>query len=169
MLVGEVPGDSEDRQGLPFVGPAGRLLNDLLSQAGIERDQVYLTNAVKHFSWTERGKRRLHKKPRWSEIQACKPWLQAEILAVAPKLIVTLGAVAAQSLLGAVFRFTRSRGQIVTANDGQSVLPTYHPSAILRAPDADRRHSMNEEMISDLRAARTLVAKTVAGEPTNGR
>jgi uracil-DNA glycosylase family protein len=157
MLVGEVPGDVEDREGQPFVGPAGRLLMTLLSEAGIDRRNVYVTNAVKHFSWTERGTRRLHKKPRWSEIQACKPWLQAEILAVTPRLIVALGAVAAQSLLGADFRITKNRGRVVPSDFDVPIVPTYHPSAVLRAPDSDRRDELRRDLLSDLVVAEQFV------------
>jgi DNA polymerase len=153
MLVGEVPGDVEDREGEPFVGPAGRLLMTLLGEAGIDRSEIYLTNAVKHFSWTERGRRRLHKKPRWSEVQACKPWLQAEILSVLPRLIVTLGAVAAQSLLGVDFRITKNRGRIVPGEFETPIVPTYHPSAVLRAPDRDRRDEKRRDLLSDLQVA----------------
>jgi DNA polymerase len=153
MLVGEVPGDQEDRQGKPFVGPAGKLLDEALHDVGLDRKEIYVTNAVKHFSWQERGKRRLHKKPKWSEVQACKPWLQAEILAVAPKLIICLGATAAQSLLGADFRITQRRGELLESELAAFVMATYHPSAILRAPDKDDRDRMRLEFVDDLRRA----------------
>lgn len=159
MLVGEAPGDREDLAGKPFVGPAGRLLDEALLAAGIERDDAYLTNAVKHFSWEERGKRRLHKKPTWGQVQACRPWLQAEILTVAPKLIVCLGATAAQSLLGNDFRITKSRGQVLETEWAPFLVATYHPSAILRAPDPDVMARMKGEFVDDLRgAARKLAA-----------
>jgi uracil-DNA glycosylase len=153
MLVGEVPGDQEDRQGKPFVGPAGKLLDEALHEVGLDRKETYVTNAVKHFSWQERGKRRLHKKPKWSEVQACKPWLQAEILAVAPKLVICLGATAAQSLLGADFRITQRRGELLESELAAFVMATYHPSAILRAPDKDDRDRMRLEFVDDLRRA----------------
>jgi len=153
MIVGEVPGDQEDRAGRPFVGPAGRILDQALEAAGVVRDDVYVTNAVKHFSWEERGKRRLHKKPRRIEVVACRPWLEAEITVVKPKLIVCLGATAAQSLLGASFRITQQRGELLQTPWAPWLTATYHPSAILRAPDDDARETMKEEMIADLRRA----------------
>jgi DNA polymerase len=158
MLVGEAPGDQEDRQGKPFVGPAGRLLDEALTQVGLDRRVTYVTNAVKHFSWEERGKRRLHKKPRWGEVQACKPWLQAEILTVAPRLIVCLGATAAQALLGADFRLTRMRGRVIESDLSAAVMATYHPSAILRAPALEHRRRMRDEFVSDLRIAHRRLA-----------
>jgi DNA polymerase len=153
MLVGEVPGDREDREGKPFVGPAGHLLDDVLHEIGMDRKRTYVTNAVKHFGFTERGKRRLHKKPRWGEVKACKPWLQAEILAVAPKLIVCLGATAAQSLLGADFRISKQRGELIESDLSAEVMATYHPSAILRAPKKEDRDRMRAEFVEDLRRA----------------
>jgi DNA polymerase len=153
MLIGEVPGDQEDKQGHVFVGPAGRLLDEVLHEIGLDRKETYVTNAVKHFSFTERGKRRLHKKPKWGEVQACKPWLQAEILAVAPKLIVALGATAAQSLLGADFRITKHRGELIASEFAEFVMATYHPSAILRAPQKEDRDRMRAEFTGDLRRA----------------
>jgi DNA polymerase len=158
MLVGEIPGDQEDRQGHVFVGPAGRLLDESLAAVGLSRKKTYITNAVKHFSWEERGKRRLHKKPKWGEVQACKPWLQAEILAVAPKLIVCLGATAAQSLLGSDFRITKHRGELLECELAERVMPTYHPSAILRAPEPVDRDRMRAEFIADLGRAVKLLA-----------
>jgi uracil-DNA glycosylase family protein len=156
MMVGEQPGDQEDREGKPFVGPAGRLLDEVLDAAGIDRQKVYVTNAVKHFKWEPRGKRRLHAKPSAREISACRPWLDAEIEAVEPKVIVLLGATAAQSFLGPKFRITRQRGQWLD-HDGisQSLIATYHPSAILRAPDPESRHRLREEFTADMK----LVAK----------
>jgi len=153
MLVGEIPGDQEDRAGQPFVGPAGRILDSALSEIGLQRDDIYITNAVKHFSWEERGKKRLHKKPRRIEVVACRPWLEAEITVVKPKLIVCLGATAAQSLLGADFRITKHRGELLQTEWAPLLTATYHPSAILRAPDDQARHSMQEEFVEDLKRA----------------
>jgi DNA polymerase len=153
ILVGEIPGDQEDLQGKPFVGPAGRLLDEMLDDAGIARRDTYVTNAVKHFRWEPRGKRRLHKKPAAGHIEACKPWLAAEILAIKPELIVCLGATAAQALLGKAFRITRQRGRIVAGDDGIWRMATWHPSAILRAPDHESRAQMRREVTEDLRQA----------------
>jgi len=161
LLVGEQPGDQEDRQGLPFVGPAGRLLSEALEAAGIDRQTVYLTNAVKHFKWIAaegRGKRRLHKKPSGNEVRACRPWLLAEIEAVAPEVIVCLGATAAQSLLGNAFRVTQQRGQAVPSPFAARAVATVHPSSILRAPDEASRHQELRRFIADLRVARDLAA-----------
>ena len=160
MMVGEVPGDEEDKQGLPFVGPAGRLLDEALDEAGIAREEVYVTNAVKHFRWEARGKRRLHKKPTTRQIEACKPWLMAEILMVEPKAIVCLGATAAQSMLGKDFRITKHRGKLFKSEHAGWLTATYHLSAILRAPDREDRHRMREEFVKDLRhvAAKLSVA-----------
>lgn len=153
MLVGEQPGDQEDLAGRPFVGPAGRLLNEVLEEVGIARRSTYVTNAVKHFKWTPRGKKRLHAKPNSREIIACKPWLEAEIELVRPKLIVLLGATAAQSFLGSTFRITRQRGKIIHRTEGPPLLTTFHPSALLRAPDEETRHRMRGEFAVDLRVA----------------
>jgi uracil-DNA glycosylase family protein len=153
MLVGEMPGDEEDRHGEPFVGPAGRLLNEILKDAGIERDDVYLTNAVKHFRWEPRGKRRLHKKPSARQIEACRPWLHAEILVIHPTVIVCLGATAAQAQLGRDFRVTKSRGKFFHGQNSLWLMATYHPSAVLRAPDASARDKMRRELTADLRSA----------------
>ena len=136
MLVGEQPGDHEDLEGRPFVGPAGALLDRALEEAGIERSTVYLTNAVKHFKWTPKGKRRIHQKPNAAEVEACRPWLEAEIAAVRPTLVVALGAVAAQALLGRGFRVTRHRGEVFPQPEGPPITATVHPSSILRAPTA---------------------------------
>lgn len=155
ILVGEQPGDQEDREGHPFVGPAGRMLNEVLSAVGIDRTAVYVTNAVKHFKWTPRGKRRLHAKPSARETAACRPWLDAEIDAVKPEAIVLLGATAAQAMLGSKFRITKQRGRWIDSGDKPSLLATYHPSAILRAPDPESRLRMREEFTADLK----LVAK----------
>jgi uracil-DNA glycosylase len=162
ILVGEVPGDEEDKQGHPFVGPAGRLLDDALEEAGFDRDEVYITNAVKHFRWEPRGKKRLHKKPTARQIEACKPWLHAEILVVKPKVIVCLGATAAQALLGRQFRITKQRGKFYRGEDGTWVTATYHPSAILRAPDAEDRERKRSEFVEDLHRAAERVTKTAA-------
>ena len=154
MLVGEQPGDSEDREGHPFVGPAGRVLRDAMESAGIDLRAVYITNAVKHFKFVERGKRRIHKKPRTIEIRACKPWLDAEIAAVKPALIVALGATAAQSLLGTGFKLLANRAKLIVSGDvARPVLPTIHPSAILRAPDSATRRKEMRKFIHDLEIA----------------
>ncbi len=140
MFVGETPGDQEDLAGRPFVGPAGTLLDEALEAAGIDRSRVYVTNAVKHFKWErgEKGKRRIHKKPNDMEVRACHPWLTHEIAAVRPRLIVCLGATAAQSLLGKQFRVTMERGKLVHSNFGVDVIATVHPSSVLRAPSGER-------------------------------
>lgn len=153
MLIGEVPGDQEDLQGKPFVGPAGRLLDEALESVGLQRRQVYLTNAVKHFKWEQRGKRRLHAKPSAREISACRPWLEAEIEAVQPRTIVCLGATAAQSLLGRTFRLTKHLGEVLSSDWAERIVATYHPSAILRAPTSEERHRMKQEFIEHLRLA----------------
>jgi DNA polymerase len=153
ILLGEVPGDEEDKQGHPFVGPAGRLLDDALDDAGIGRDVVYVTNAVKHFRWEPRGKRRLHKKPSARQIEACKPWLHAEILVVKPEGIVCLGATAAQTMLGRQFRITKQRGEFFQGDDARWLMATYHPSAILRAPEKEDRDQMRSEFVQDLQRA----------------
>jgi len=162
MLVGEQPGDQEDRHGHPFVGPAGRILNFALEKAGIDRSQVYVTNAVKHFKFEPRGKRRIHKKPNMQEIRACRPWLEAEIDVVQPKVIVCLGATAAQSLLGSQFRLTESRGRLLPSPFGQAVLATVHPSSLLRAPDETTRRIGLEMFVHDLVVAREAVTATAA-------
>jgi len=144
MLIGEQPGNEEDLQGKPFVGPAGRLLDEALEQAGIDRREAYVTNVVKHFKWEARGKRRIHKKPNSTEIEACRPWLEAEIAMVKPAAIVCLGATAAQALLGKQFRVTKQRGEFIPSPLAPFVMATVHPSSILRAPDEQAR---NEEML----------------------
>ena len=153
MFVGEQPGDQEDRLGHPFVGPAGKLLNTALAEAGIDRSEVYVTNVVKHFSWSPsgRGKRRIHKKPRYSEIQACRPWLDAELRAVKPEVLVCLGASAARSLLGTTFRVSRQRGQLVDSSFAKYVTATVHPSSILRAQDDASRRSQMRAFVDDLK------------------
>jgi len=155
-LVGEQPGDVEDRQGIPFVGPAGRLLQDALQEAGVAKEDVYVTNAVKHFRFTERGKRRIHATPQVSHIKACLPWLEAELALVDPTLIVCLGATAARALLGTAFRVTKQRGQVLelaTPLGVRSVLATVHPSAVLRAT-AEERSEAFAGFVADLRTAR---------------
>jgi uracil-DNA glycosylase len=151
VFIGEQPGNDEDLQGLPFVGPAGKLLDRALLEAGIDRTEVYLTNVVKHFKFEERGKRRIHKKPNTTEVEACHPWLQAEIALIKPKMIVCLGATAAQALLGSSYRLTRERGTFTRHAWAPSVTATVHPSAILRAPDEDDRHRQYQEFVADLR------------------
>jgi len=151
MLVGEQPGDQEDLEGFPFVGPAGKLLDKALEEAGIDRKKVYVTNAVKHFKWEPRGKRRIHKKPNATEIAACRPWLDAEIAALQPKIIICLGATAAQSLLGRAFRVTQHRGEFLKSDLAPFVMATVHPSSILRAPDEKSRHEAMEQFIADLK------------------
>jgi uracil-DNA glycosylase len=156
MLVGEQPGDREDREGHPFVGPAGRLLDEALEEAGIDRRRAYVTNVVKHFKWTARGKRRIHAKPAWSEIAACRPWLDAELTVVKPQVLVCLGATAAQALLGRSFRVTRQRGVPVDSDLAPHVLATIHPSAILRA-DPETRETERTAFVDDLRVAASLL------------
>ena len=153
MMVGEQPGDKEDIAGRPFVGPAGKLLMHCLNEAGIRPKQVYLTNAVKHFKWEPRGKIRLHKKPTMNEVKACKPWLQAELDAIKPKLIICLGATAAQSLLGPKFRVSQSRGQPQRVGSLPPILATVHPASVLRARSDDDREKQTAEFIADLRYA----------------
>ena len=160
MLVGEQPGNEEDLSGHPFVGPAGKLLDRALADAGIDRTLVYVTNVVKHFKWEPRGKRRIHKKPNAAEIGACRPWLDTEIALVKPRIIICLGATAAQALLGRQFRVTAHRGQLVPSPLAPFVLATVHPSSILRAPDDEARHRAMKQFTNDLRtAARALSSK----------
>lgn len=156
MLIGEQPGDQEDKQGRPFVGPAGRLMDKLLIEAGIDRRKVYVTNVVKHFKWEPRGKRRIHKKPNTKEIGACRPWLEAEIAAIEPAAIVCLGATAAQALLGRAFRVTTQHGKLVELPLAPHVTATIHPSAILRAPDEKTRHEQEMQFVQDLKAIAKL-------------
>jgi len=164
MLVGEQPGDQEDRDGRPFVGPAGKLLDRALEQAGLDRSQVYLTNVVKHFKWVAaaRGKKRIHKKPRYSEIHACRPWLDAELRVVKPRILVCLGSTAAQSLLGRNFSVMRQRGKLIASPLAAMVMATVHPSSILRAPDDDARHQQMQAFINDLKIVAGLVKKAEA-------
>ncbi len=151
MLVGEQPGNQEDRAGKPFVGSAGKLLDSALVEAAIDRKKVYVTNAVKHFKWEPRGKRRIHKKPNAAEISACRPWLDAEIAAIKPKVIICLGATAAQVLLGKNFRVTQQRGEFVKSPLASYVAATLHPSPILRTPDDDARREEMARFIADLK------------------
>jgi uracil-DNA glycosylase len=153
MLLGEQPGDQEDRAGKPFVGPAGKLLDRALEEAEIKRDEVYLTNTVKHFKWEPRGKRRIHQRPNSREIAACRPWLEAELRLVRPELLVCLGATAAQSLFGPSFRVMRERGKVLQSELAPKVLATVHPSALLRQPDEESREREYAHFVADLRAA----------------
>lgn len=157
MFVGEQPGDREDRAGHPFVGPAGMLLDRALVEAGIDRGEVYVTNAVKHFKWEPRGKRRIHKKPRASEIEACRPWLESEIAVIKPELVVCLGATAAQALLGKGFSVLRQRGKILRSVLAPRVMATVHPSSLLRAPDDKERHAQMARFVRDLKTAAQAV------------
>jgi uracil-DNA glycosylase family protein len=152
FLVGEQPGDQEDRAGKPFVGPAGRILDRALAEAGLARDQVYLTNAVKHFKWTAKGKRRIHQKPAAREVAACRPWLDAELAAVDPAVIVALGATAGQALFGSTFRVGAARGQVLDL-DGRAVVATIHPSAVLRVQEPADRDEQFGGFVADLRRA----------------
>jgi DNA polymerase len=156
MFVGEQPGDQEDKAGRPFVGPAGKLFDQALEDAGIDRTQVYVTNVVKHFKWVGRGKRRIHQKPNWSEIAACRPWLDGELAAVEPRVLVCLGATAAQALLGRQFRVTRDRGKPVESDLAEHVLATIHPSAILRG-DPESREQEYAAFVRDLKAVAKLL------------
>lgn len=157
MLVGEQPGNQEDLEGKPFVGAAGKLLDAALEEAGVDRTKVYVTNAVKHFKWEPRGKRRIHKKPNAIEIAACRQWLDAEIAALQPKVIVCLGATAAQALLGNDFRVTQHRGEFLKSPLAPYMMATVHPSSILRAPDDDTRHQEMKRFIADLKKISKLV------------
>jgi uracil-DNA glycosylase family protein len=162
MLVGEQPGDVEDTAGHPFVGPAGKLLDRALEDAGIDRREVYLTNVVKHFKWEPRGKRRIHAKPNASEVGACRPWLDMEIALVKPRVLVCLGATAAQALLGKSFRVSKQRGERVPSQLAPIVMATVHPSSILRAPDEDARRDEMRRFVLDLK--RVAAAGSSAGE-----
>lgn len=159
MLVGEQPGDREDREGKPFVGPAGRVLDEALAEAGIDRGDAYVTNVVKHFKWIPRGKRRIHQRPNQEEITACRPWLEAELQVVKPRVMVCLGATAAKALLGSDFRVTRDRGKLVESDLAPIATGTVHPSSILRIDDADERRVARDELADDLRE----VAKWMRG------
>jgi uracil-DNA glycosylase family protein len=153
VLVGEQPGDQEDLAGKPFVGPAGKILDRALEEAGIDRKEVYVTNTVKHFKWEPRGKRRIHKKPNSREIAACLPWLEAELRVVRPGLLVCLGATAAQAVFGPAFRVTRERGKVMESELAPRVLATVHPSSLLRQPDEESREREYKLFVADLRAA----------------
>jgi len=157
MFVGEQPGDQEDKEGEPFVGPAGRVLADALSEAGIDRTRVYVTNAVKHFKWSPKGERRIHEKPNRAEVAACRHWLELELRLVKPDLVVALGATAAQALLGPAFRVTKDRGKLMRSPLAARVVATVHPSSILRAPP-DRRDAEMRAFVHDLRAIAKLIA-----------
>jgi DNA polymerase len=163
MLVGEQPGDQEDRAGSPFVGPAGRVLDDALRKAGLDRDRLYLTNAVKHFKWTPRGKRRIHQKPNREEVLACLPWLQQEVSLVQPRVAVLLGAVAAQAVMGSSFRVTKARGMLLESSLAPAVIATVHPSSILRAQTPDDRRAAMAAFVSDLRVAAAVVDRERLG------
>jgi uracil-DNA glycosylase len=156
MFVGEQPGDQEDKVGRPFVGPAGQLFDRALAEAGIDRSVTYVTNAVKHFKWQARGKRRIHQKPNWTEMTACRPWLEAELAVVQPRVLVLLGATAAQSLLGRQFRVTQNRRGLVESDLAEAVTATIHPSAILRG-EPERREAEFARFVDDLRFVATLM------------
>jgi len=159
MMIGEQPGDQEDKEGRPFVGPAGKLLNKCLQEAGIDRRKVYVTNAVKHFKWEPRGKLRIHKKPSMKEVHACRPWLEAELEVVRPSLVVCLGAVAAQSLLGSGFKVTQSHGKVQHRESFPPIIATIHPSVILRARTPEDRDRDTNVLLDDLRRANTFLAR----------
>jgi DNA polymerase len=158
LFVGEQPGNEEDLTGKPFVGPAGRLFEEALAEAGIKRKQTYVTNVVKHFKWEPRGKRRIHKKPNAREIKACRPWLEGEIALVKPQVIVALGATAAQALLGAQFRVTKQRGQFLESHLAPYIMATVHPSSILRAPDDETRRLEYRQFVEDLKKLASVMA-----------
>jgi uracil-DNA glycosylase len=162
MLVGEQPGNDEDLAGRPFVGPAGKVLDRALAEAGIDRRTVYVTNVVKHFKWEPRGKRRIHAKPNASEIAACRPWLEAELELIKPEVLVCLGATAAQALLGRQFRVSVDRGRFVSSPLAPRVLATVHPSAILRAPDDETRHTEMKRFVADLRKVAAVARRGAA-------
>ena len=157
IFIGEQPGNDEDLAGKPFVGPAGKLLDRALEEAGINRDEVYVTNAVKHFKWEPKGKRRIHKKPNAREISACRPWLDAELDLLKPRVVVCLGATAAQALLGKDFRVSQQRGKFMESDLAEHVTPTVHPSSILRAPDEETRRSEMKRFVEDLRKVAKVI------------
>jgi uracil-DNA glycosylase len=158
LFVGEQPGDQEDQQGKPFVGPAGRVLDEGLEEAGIDRALAYVTNVVKHFKWEPRGKRRIHAKPNWAEIAACRPWLDAELEVVKPRVLVCLGATAAQALLGRQFRVTKQRGVPVESDLAPHVIATVHPSSILRQDTEDARKAAMADFVADLKVVAKLLS-----------
>ncbi len=158
MFVGEQPGNDEDLAGRPFVGPAGRVLDQALTEAGIDREETFVTNAVKHFKWEPRGKRRIHQKPNWTEMTACRPWLEAELQLVKPRVVVALGATAAQTFLGRQFRVTKQRGVALESPLHPCVVATVHPSSILRAPDEDARREAMRDLVADLRTVAEMKA-----------
>jgi uracil-DNA glycosylase len=160
MLIGEQPGDQEDRTGKPFVGPAGEILNRALADARLDRREVYVTNAVKHFAFEERGKRRIHRTPRASEITACRPWMEAEVAQVAPEIIVCLGATAAKAIFGPDFRLTEQHGKFLPSRFSQQTLATYHPSAVLRGDTPESRDQLYKMLVDDLRVAAQAISKT---------
>jgi DNA polymerase len=159
MMVGEQPGNDEDLAGRPFVGPAGRLLDRAIGEAGLDRGRIYVTNAVKHFKWEQEGggKRRIHDKPNASDVEACRPWFQAELDVVKPRVLMALGATAARAILGPSFRLTRDRGRHVPSPLAPRVLATVHPSSLLRIPDEDERHAAMARLVDDLRVAASAV------------
>jgi uracil-DNA glycosylase len=163
MLVGEQPGDREDREGEPFVGPAGRVLDDALEAAGIAREEAYVTNVVKHFKWRPVGKRRLHQTPRANEIEACRPWLEAELSVVKPEALVCLGATATKALLGSKVKVTKDRGKLIDSELAPIVGVTVHPSSILRIREDDERHAAREELSADLAAVARAMDRIAAG------
>ena len=164
VLVGEQPGDQEDLQGAPFVGPAGEVLDRALAEIGLDRRSVYITNIVKHFKWEPRGKRRIHQTPRANEIQACRPWLESEIRVIHPDVVVCLGATAAQSLMGSTFRLTQHRGEVLQTDFAPALIATIHPSAILRVPDPEMRRRSREQFFEDMK----IVAKKLAASGDRG-
>ena len=157
IFVGEVPGNDEDLAGRPFVGPAGKFLDKVLQEVGIDRDEIYVTNAVKHFKWEPAGKRRIHKKPNSREIAACRPWLDSEVEVIQPKIIVCLGATAAQTLLGKDFRVSRQRGELIRSPLAPFVMATVHPSSILRAPDEEQRRAAREAFVADMKKVAKVI------------
>jgi uracil-DNA glycosylase len=161
MLIGEQPGDQEDRAGKPFVGPAGEVLNRALAEAGMDRSQVYVTNAVKHFAFEQRGKRRMHRTPRLSEVTACRPWMEAELAEISAEIVVCLGATAAKAVFGPQFRLTEQRGKFLASRFSEKTLATYHPSAVLRGDTPEAKDALYNMLLEDLRA----VARERAKEP----
>jgi DNA polymerase len=162
ILVGEQPGDMEDRQGHPFVGPAGRLLDKALAEARIPRDEVYITNAVKHFKWIQRGKRRLHQKPLIRQVVACKPWMEAEIQIIQPKVVVCLGATAAQSMMGRIVRITQERGKFLDGDSGAAVFVTIHPSSIYRLREKDEQEKEYRRFVAEMKAVQRKLRSIAA-------